>query len=73
VQYFSMPWDPGPRKAKEYLFTGDYIDASTALDLGLVNRVVPRAELGGGECTARLSDGIWLLLMTSPCKDGFGH
>jgi len=40
VQYFSMPWDLGPRKAKEYLFTGDYIDASTALDLGLVNRVV---------------------------------
>jgi enoyl-CoA hydratase len=45
VQYFSMPWDLGPRKAKEYLFTGDYIDAKTALDLGLVNRVVPRAEL----------------------------
>ena len=22
VQYFSMPWDFGPRKAKEYLFTG---------------------------------------------------
>ncbi len=45
VQYFSMPWDLGPRKAKEYLFTGDYIDAATALDLGLVNRVVPRAAL----------------------------
>src|SRR5690349_18663204 len=45
VQYFSMPWDLGPRKAKEYLFTGDYIDATTALELGLVNRVVPRAEL----------------------------
>ena len=39
VQYFSMPWDLGPRKAKEYLFTGDYLDAATALDLGLVNRV----------------------------------
>ena len=35
----------GARKAKEYLFTGDYIDASTARELGLVNRVVPRAEL----------------------------
>ena len=45
VQYFNMPWDLGPRKAKEYLFTGDYIDARTALDLGLVNRVVPREEL----------------------------
>ena len=45
VQYFSMPWDLGPRKAKEYLFTGDYIDAEEACRLGLVNRVVPRAEL----------------------------
>jgi enoyl-CoA hydratase len=45
VQYFSMPWDLGPRKAKEYLFTGDYIDARAALDLGLVNRVVKREEL----------------------------
>ena len=45
VQYFTMPWDLGPRKAKEYLFTGDYVDAHEALRLGLVNRVVPRAEL----------------------------
>lgn len=45
VQYFSMPWDLGPRKAKEYLFTGDYIDARTAEAAGLVNRVVPRADL----------------------------
>jgi enoyl-CoA hydratase len=47
VQYFSMPWDLGPRKAKEYLFTGDYIDARTALELGLVNRVVTREALAG--------------------------
>lgn len=45
VQYFSMPWDLGPRKAKEYLFTGDYVDAQAALRLGLVNRVVPRVAL----------------------------
>ncbi len=45
VQYFSMPWDLGPRKAKEYLFTGDYIDARTAEAAGLVNLVVPRADL----------------------------
>jgi len=45
VQYFSMPWDLGPRKAKEYLFTGDYIDARTALELGRVNRVVEREAL----------------------------
>jgi enoyl-CoA hydratase len=45
VQYFSMPWDLGPRKAKEYLFTGDFITAVEAEKLGLVNRVVPRARL----------------------------
>jgi enoyl-CoA hydratase len=45
VQYFSMPWDFGPRKTKEYLFTGDFIGASEAEKLGLVNRVVPREKL----------------------------
>jgi enoyl-CoA hydratase len=45
VQYFSMPWDLGPRKAKEYLFTGDYLDAHEARRLGLVNRVVRREDL----------------------------
>jgi len=45
VQYFGMPWDLGPRKTKEYLFTGDYLDAHGALSLGLVNHVVPREAL----------------------------
>jgi enoyl-CoA hydratase len=45
VQYFSMPWDLGPRKAKELLFTSEFITAAKAEQLGLVNRVVPRAEL----------------------------
>jgi enoyl-CoA hydratase len=45
VQYFSMPWDLGPRKAKEHLFTGDYVDAREAHRLGLVNRVVARDAL----------------------------
>ena len=45
VQYFSMPWELGPRKTKEYLFTGDFIGAREAERLGLVNRVVPREKL----------------------------
>lgn len=32
-------------RAKEYLFTGDRIDAATAVQLGLANRVVPKDEL----------------------------
>ena len=40
-----MPWEIGPRKAKEYLFTGAFIAAAEAEKLGLVNRVVPREKL----------------------------
>ncbi len=42
---FVMPWIIGFKKARELLYLGDMIDAETARDLGMVNRVVPRAEL----------------------------
>jgi enoyl-CoA hydratase len=45
VEYFAHPWVMGPRFAKEFLFTGDRVPAARALTLGMVNRVVPRAEL----------------------------
>ncbi len=45
VQYASMPWEIGFRKAKEYLFTGDWITAEEGLRLGLVNRVTSRENL----------------------------
>ncbi len=35
----------GPRRAMEFLLTGDPITAQQALNMGLVNRVVPRAAL----------------------------
>ena len=40
-----LPLMIGDRRAREMLFTCDPIDAATALDWGLVNRVVPYAEL----------------------------
>jgi enoyl-CoA hydratase len=40
-----MPAIIGYKKARELLYFGDVIDASTALALGMVNRVVPLAEL----------------------------
>ena len=35
----------GRKRAAEMLFTGDFIDAETALDWGLVNRVAPHDQL----------------------------
>jgi enoyl-CoA hydratase/carnithine racemase len=40
-----MPFVIGFKRARELLYMGDPIDAQTALAWGMVNRVVPRAEL----------------------------
>ncbi|WP_063129767.1 enoyl-CoA hydratase [Nocardia fusca] len=45
VEYFAHPWQMGPRFAKEFLFLGERVDAAAAQRLGMINRVVPRAEL----------------------------
>ena len=45
VEYFAHPWVMGPRFAKEFLFLGERFDAARALSLGMINRIVPRAEL----------------------------
>jgi enoyl-CoA hydratase len=45
VEFFAHPWELGARKAKEMLFAGAQINAEEARMLGMVNRVVPRAEL----------------------------
>jgi enoyl-CoA hydratase len=56
VEYFAHPWVMGPRAAKEFLFTGDRFSAAQALSWGMVNRVVPRAELA--EETLTLAERI---------------
>src|SRR6516165_970016 len=45
VELLVEPWELGIRKAKEFLWTGEKIDAQEAWRLGLVNRVVPADEL----------------------------
>ena len=45
VEYFAHPFVMGPRFAKEFLFTGDRVYAERALQLGMVNHVVPRDQL----------------------------
>lgn len=45
VEYFTHVWEIGVRKAKEILFTSDEFSAQQAQDWGMVNQVVPRAQL----------------------------
>ena len=44
---FFLPQLVGPSKAAELFYTGDMIDAKTALRLGIVNHMVPAAQLEG--------------------------
>ncbi len=45
AEFFNHPWELGVRKAKELLFTADWLTAAEAEKLGMVNHVVPRYEL----------------------------
>ena len=45
AEFFAHPWELGVRKAKEFLFTADWLSATEAHRLGMVNHVVPRADL----------------------------
>lgn len=45
VEWFGHVDAFGVRKAKEMLFTGEFVTAQEALRLGMVNHVVPRADL----------------------------
>jgi enoyl-CoA hydratase len=45
VEYHAHTWELGARKAKELLFTARTMGAEEAERLGMVNRVVPRADL----------------------------
>jgi enoyl-CoA hydratase len=40
-----MPWIIGHKRARELLYFGQLVDAPTALALGMINRIVPLAQL----------------------------
>ena len=44
-QYFTVPWDMHPRKAKELLFESRFVDGEEACELELVNRAFPAEAL----------------------------
>jgi len=45
VQYFSVPWDLGVRRTKELLWLAEFVTGAQAVEFGLANHVVPRADL----------------------------
>ncbi len=45
LEPFQHTFEMTVRQAKEWLFTADWMDAQTALQRGMVNHVVPRADL----------------------------
>jgi enoyl-CoA hydratase len=45
VEYNSIPWDIGVRRAKELVFESRFITADEAAKYGFVNRVLPLADL----------------------------
>jgi enoyl-CoA hydratase len=45
VEYFAHPFAMNPRQAKEFLYLGERMSAARALDVGMINRVVPREAL----------------------------
>ena len=73
VELLVEPWELGARKAKEFLLTGESIDAKEAWRLGLVNRVVPRAELD--TAVRELAEKIALVppVTAERVKDSINH
>jgi enoyl-CoA hydratase len=73
VELLVEPWELGIRKAKEFLLTGDKIDAQEAWRLGLVNKVVPRDELA--DQTRQLAERISLVPPATAqlVKDSLNH
>jgi enoyl-CoA hydratase len=73
VELLVEPWELGIRKAKEFLLTGDTIDAQEAWRLGLVNRVVPRDELAAR--TREMADRVALVpaVTAQTVKDTINH
>src|SRR4051794_14691249 len=73
VELLVEPWELGARKAKEFLLTGDKIDAQEAWRLGLVNKVVPRSSLASA--ARELADKVALVppITAQAVKDSINH
>jgi enoyl-CoA hydratase len=45
IEFFAHPWEFGPRRAKQILFTASSLSAEEARECGMVNEVVPLESL----------------------------
>jgi enoyl-CoA hydratase/carnithine racemase len=73
VELLVEPWELGPRKAKEFLLCSQTFTAEEAERYGLVNRVVPRADLATS--AREMADTVALVppLTASAVKDTINH
>jgi enoyl-CoA hydratase len=73
VELLVEPWEMGIRQAKEFLLAAEELDAQEAWRLGLVNKVVPRADLS--ERAAELAARIALVppITAQVVKDSLNH
>jgi enoyl-CoA hydratase len=73
VELLVEPWELGPRKAKEFLFCASEFSAAEAERYGLVNRVVPRAELA--DAAREMADQVALVppLTAEAVKASINH
>lgn len=66
VEYFAHAYELPPRVAKEFLLLGERMPVDRAYQFGMVNRVVPRAELKAateewaGKLAQQTRLGMWL-------------
>jgi len=73
VEILVEPWELGPRKAKEFLWCAEKLDAETAERFGMVNRVVPADELDAA--VRELAENIALVppVTAEAIKDVINH
>jgi enoyl-CoA hydratase/carnithine racemase len=76
VEYFSVPWDIGPRRAKEILFEHRFMTAQEAFHYGFVNRLFDPESLenetlayAGRVADNYLENPYWVRL----CKFSINH
>src|SRR5947207_1804814 len=75
VQAVAVPLVSGPRKTKEILFQNRFVTAQEAMELGFVNRGVPRAELDEEttELAERIAESNTFTLRITKCSVNQAH